>query len=397
MKVRFSVVVFAPHDARVALCGSIPSLGSWKNPIAMSPLQIPDDQYHPSMWTEVVDIPETVFRFKSSFQYKFIRWSSTPLAALDQDVHAHNELEFPDPVHICEENKTPGDSVWEGYGASENRSFVFEGSSSITTHVFDPVINITPDGNYSLPVALFREPLSSQSEASHTTRYYRQLKERGEMHYSQILDRVFVGTCPRSQKHIQELKTQVNISDFMNFQTVEDLAENFPDPSGTPSREERTIAKVYDIFDSYKIRYIWIPTTDMCSEARARTVAQAAFLLAGLLQRPTCSGVYVHCNAGVGRSIACVAGYMHCCLKTPIRLTNLLISARRPVAYFDEPALIQGAKDFNFKFGGASELPPSQECQLNGIRDEVEENNAQSMRAKYKGSEKNIISHIPAF
>lgn len=356
MKVRFSVVVFGSHEARVALSGSIPSLGSWKTPIAMSPIEIPADEFHPSMWTVVVDIPDTVFRFKSEFQYKFIRWSSTPLSASPQPVHAQNELSFPDPVHISEENKLPVDAVWEGYGGSENRSFTFHGESSTKIHVFDPILNITPDGIYSPPVSLFREPLTAESEVSHTTRYFRRLKERGEMHFNRVLDRVFVGSCPRSKQHIGDLKTKTKISDFINCQTAEDIVENFPDPLGTPARADRTIDKVYEIFDSFNIRYIWIPITDMCSASRARTIAQAAFLLAGLLQRPDCTGVYVHCNAGVGRSVACVVGYIHCCLNVPLRLTNLIVSARRPVAFFDEPALIQGANDFKAKFDSATKL-----------------------------------------
>lgn len=350
MKVRFSVVLFAPPNARVAITGSIPDLGSWNSPVPLSPMQIPDDQYHPSMWTTVIDISDTTFKSQSDFEYKFIRWISTPLTSIQQPVHLENELVFPEPVHICAENKVPPNAVWEGHSESDNRKFIFNGDPNLTTHVYNLAINMTPDIIYSMPVALFRDPLSAVSEASHTTRYYRRLKEKGEMHFSQILMRVYVGTCPRNKKHIEKLKNEAKISDVINFQTLEDIIENYPDPEGTPLQGERSISKVYDIFDSFNIRYIWIPTTDMCSASRARTIAQASFLLAGLLQRSDCTGIYIHCNAGVGRSIACISGFMHCCLGVPVRLTNLIISARRPVAYFDEPALIQGAKDFEIKF-----------------------------------------------
>lgn len=356
MKVRFSVVAFVSQDARIAVCGSIPSLGSWKTPIPMSPIQIPQDQHHPSMWTTIVDIPETTFRYKSSFEYKFIRWTAGMLNVMESNVDSGNELEFPEPILVCEEDSYPTDLVWEGYGGSQNRLVVFEDTLPCsTTHVYDPSLNITPDGIYSLPVALFREPLDEVSEASHTTHYYRYLKGRGEIHFNKILDRIYVGTCPRKKEHIAELVQKHNVTDFVNLQAAEDIAENYCDVQGTP-HSSRSISKVYDIFDSFNVRYTWIPTTDMCSSSRARTLAQSAFLLAGLLQRPDCTGVYIHCNAGVGRSVACIAGYMHCCLNVPIRLTNLLISARRPVAYFDEPALIQGAQDFRLKFHSAVQL-----------------------------------------
>lgn len=374
MKVRFSAVVFASPDTRVGVCGSSEDFGSWKKALPLSPMQIPQDEFHPSLWTAVIELPALPSCADEAaakcFEYKFVRWTSTELASATGDKQtttgsAADELDFPSPaVNLASSENDeplvdyPENVIWEGTGGHENRLFALhEGAASstaVTVHTFDPVTNVTPDGVYSLPVALFREAVSSVSEESHTTRYYRRLKDSNEMHYNKILDRVYVGTCPRSKQQVEGLKADLKISDVINFQTIEDIVENFPDPENV-RWEDRSVDKVFDLYKSYGMRFVWQPTTDMCSTARAHVVAQSAFLLGGLLQRPDCTGVYVHCNAGVGRSTSCAVGFLHCLVGVPIRLTNLIMSCRRPVAYFDEWALTEGAKDFKWKYSAAIE------------------------------------------
>ena len=62
--------------------------------------------------------------------------------------------------------------------------------------------------------------------------------------------------------------------------------------------------------------------------------------------------VYVHCNAGVGRSIAAVSAYLCFVVGLDVRKVNFLINATRPVAYWDEKAIRSGLLDYKAKFGG---------------------------------------------
>lgn len=81
---------------------------------------------------------------------------------------------------------------------------------------------------------------------------------------------------------------------------------------------------------------------------------QAVFLLHGLLENG--HTVYVHCNAGVGRSTAAVCGLLMYILGWSMRKVQYFVAARRPVVYIDEEALIQAQGDFIQKFG---QLRPS--------------------------------------
>lgn len=102
-----------------------------------------------------------------------------------------------------------------------------------------PATGMSPHGIYTMPFAFFREPAAESSEYAHTTRYYRALQAANELHYNQILHRVFVGTCPRTSTHLERLKQEAGISDVMNFQTREDILYNYPDHTVTPECSPR--------------------------------------------------------------------------------------------------------------------------------------------------------------
>lgn len=82
---------------------------------------------------------------------------------------------------------------------------------------------------------------------------------------------------------------------------------------------------------------------------RIRMLPQAVFLLHGLLEKG--HTVYVHCNAGVGRSTAAVCGLLIYILGWSLRRVQYFVTSRRPAVYIDEEALVQAQQDFIQKFG----------------------------------------------
>lgn len=76
---------------------------------------------------------------------------------------------------------------------------------------------------------------------------------------------------------------------------------------------------------------------------------QAVFLLHGLLENG--HTVYVHCNAGVGRSTAAVCGLLMYVLGWSLRKVQYFVTARRPAVYIDEEALVKAQDNFIRMFG----------------------------------------------
>lgn len=400
LRIRFSLVAFDdPSTTLFGVIGSLPALGNW-DPQRTVPLQFCNSESglgtseavqlvctQPFFWSGIVDVgPESEL---VPFSYKFIRWKGSASSAGKASVNCSesswtNEeiLNFlkATPSRVGKDHSAGvnvSSLTWEGRnGSQSNRVFLIAANRSRSqnastasrglpepipcdtaphgfTHVYNPVLNLTADGVYSLPVQEFQDPNADTSEYTHTTRFFHDVKRLGMIHYNKIMDRVYVGSCPRSLLHVDKLRDQHLISDIINFQTAEDISEHYPDSGGTPMKSNRTAENAAVLYASRGIRYTWIPTTDMSSVARARVTAQAAFLMAGLLFSKNCTGVYVHCNAGVGRSVGCVAAFLACYLQIPPRITNLIITSRRPVAFFDEPALLFAMQDYSSKFAEA--------------------------------------------
>lgn len=76
---------------------------------------------------------------------------------------------------------------------------------------------------------------------------------------------------------------------------------------------------------------------------------QAVLLLHSLLENGHI--VYVHCNAGVGRSTAAVCGFLMYVLGWSLRKVQYFVTTKRPAVYIDEEALLQAHSDFLHKFG----------------------------------------------
>lgn len=76
---------------------------------------------------------------------------------------------------------------------------------------------------------------------------------------------------------------------------------------------------------------------------------QAVCLLHALLENG--HTVYVHCNAGVGRSTAAVCGWLQYVMGWNLRKVQYFLMAKRPAVYIDEDALTRAEADFIQKFG----------------------------------------------
>ncbi|XP_057679145.1 laforin isoform X1 [Corythoichthys intestinalis] len=205
------------------------------------------------------------------------------------------------------------------------------------------------DGVYCHPICHWIEETGHTDEMKHTTNFYFSVAGQNAMHFSRVLPRLWLGSCPRLLEHVTiKMKHDLGISAVMNFQTVGDVMnnshgcrENF-DEAMTPDT-------MMHLYNRCGLVYVWIPTPDMSTEGRIRMLPQAVFLLHGLLENG--HSVYVHCNAGVGRSTAAVCGLLMYVLGWSLRKVQYVVTATRPAVYIDEEALVRAHEDFILKFG----------------------------------------------
>lgn len=307
---------------------------------------------------EIIAILESHPLKKVQFEYKFILWTpKSPVSPYVPDTPGESFqcvaygspfctwrtwLFPPPPAQKAEPPSKAMQIVWEGSGPSSNRKFCFD--------PMDVVVDECESGNlevlYLCKIARFEDPKAGGvNEQDHTTRFYNTVKAEGRMHYSRILPNLYVGSCPRQLKHIRQLKQDLKASAVFNLQTAEDIKGNFPDPISST----RTPEAVGQLYESAGLRYVWMPTEDMSDACRRLAVAQCALVLDALIQNG--HTVYVHCNAGVGRSVAAVSAYLCFCVGLDPRKVNFFVSTRRPVAYWDEKAIKAGILDYQAKFG----------------------------------------------
>lgn len=294
----------------------------------------------------------------AEFEYKFIMWNpkkpvtpyvpEMPGEAFSSSTYGSPTCTWrtwlfpPVPAQVSVPPPEGCPVIWEGLGPHSNRKFMFD--------PLDVIVDECETGElralYLLKVARFDDPrMRSGSEHDHTARFYNSVKDDGRMHYSRILPNLYVGSCPRQLLHVHQLKDELGVTAIFNLQTSDDIRVNFPDPlSGT-----RTPEAVSQLYESTGFRYVWMPTEDMSDVCRKLIVAQCALILDALLQNG--HSVYVHCNAGVGRSVAAVSAYLCFAIGLDVRKVNFLVCAKRPVAYWDEKAIKTGVLDFEAKFG----------------------------------------------
>ncbi|KAI7793917.1 putative laforin [Triplophysa rosa] len=172
---------------------------------------------------------------------------------------------------------------------------------------------------------------------------------KNEVYISLVLPQVWLGSCPCRVEHVTlKLKQELGVTAVMNFQTEWDVVNNSHGCRRDLSQPMAPETMMH-LYRDCGLAYIWIPTPDMSTEGRTRVLPEAVFLLYGLLENG--HTVYVHCNAGVGRSTAVVCGVLMYVLGWTLRKVQYYLTAKRAAVYIDEEALVQAKDDFLKKFG----------------------------------------------
>lgn len=301
---RFGVILTVDcTDIELFMLGSRQEMGHWdpQGAVPMKPTQVPLSTQEPSLWICEVLLDEP---FKDTFWFKFLK-------------------------------RIAGQFIWEGSGPHHDRCSVYNEKNLV-------------DGVYCHPLGHWIETTGHTNEMKHTTDFYFHIAGHQAMHYSRILPNIWLGSCPRQLEHVTvKLKHELGVTAVMNFQTDWDIIQNssgcnyYPEPMSP-----ETIMKLYR---DAGIAYIWIPTPDMSTEGRVRMLPQAVHLLHGLLENG--HTVYIHCNAGVGRSTAAVCGFLMYIMGWSLRKVQYFVASKRAAVYIDEEALVRAEEDFHQKFG----------------------------------------------
>lgn len=229
-----------------------------------------------------------------------------------------------------------GCHVFEGNGPSHDRCCTYDERNLV-------------DGVYCHPIGHWIEETGHTDEMKHTTDFYFSVAGQKAIHFSRILPRIWLGSCPRQVEHVTiKMKHELGITAVMNFQTEGDVVNNSYGCRRNPE-EPMTPETMMHLYKDTGLVYVWIPTPDMSTEGRVRMLPQAVLLLHSLLENG--HTVYIHCNAGVGRSTAALCGFLMYVLGWSLRKVQYFVTARRAAVYIDEEALVQAQSDFTQKFG----------------------------------------------
>ncbi|XP_028295742.1 laforin [Gouania willdenowi] len=305
MLFRFGVILTPESpDVEVFILGSRPEMGHWEpdRAVLMRPsMEVPSPD-EPGLWTAEVLLKEP---YKDTQWFKFLQ-------------------------------KVRGAFIWEGSGPSHDRVCSYDEKNLV-------------DGVYCHPIGHWIEETGHTDEMRHTTNFYFKVAGQEAMHFSRVLPRLWLGSCPRQVEHVSvKMKHELGVTAVMNFQTEWDVVNNCHG-CRRDSSEAMTTETMMHLYRDCGLAYVWMPTADMSTEGRVRMLPQAVFLLHGLLENG--HTVYVHCNAGVGRSTAAVCGLLMYALGWTLRKVQWFLVAKRPMVYIDEEALVQAQEDFFQKFG----------------------------------------------
>ncbi|KAH0483468.1 MAG: hypothetical protein KVP17_004125 [Porospora cf. gigantea B] len=313
--IQLSAILGVNSDTEVRLVGELEVLGAWR---AEKGLLLTRQSQHkssmvPSYFSATVELPDV-----ESFLCKLVK--------IDD-----------------------GKVEWEGISSKDNRRVHLRPSDMPTSALTLPYdASAVVKGVYSPPPLRFYVD-ELETEHAITSRYYSWVRGAYGMDFDKVLPRVLVGTCPLSEEHIKTLRSEQGVTTVLNFQTHEDLIKNWIRAQTDPV-SVRSEAAYYETYDRLGVKVVWYPTTDISTVARGRTMAQAALILHALLSRSGTEIVYVHCNAGVGRSAGCVLSYLRIYHKLSSIECHHWMSSRRPVAYVDVEATEFAVNDYVRKF-----------------------------------------------
>ena len=141
--------------------------------------------------------------------------------------------------------------------------------------------------------------------------------------YDQILPNLYVGTYPETLEDIRELKDRCGVTAVLNLQTDEDFRAQGID---WPAMEK-----------SYRrlgLEVTRVPMRDFNREDQREHLPEAVKVLAGWLA----SGqvIYLHCNAGTGRSPLVAMAYLHWCRKMSFEQAIRHVRERRYCASYED-------------------------------------------------------------
>jgi protein-tyrosine phosphatase len=135
------------------------------------------------------------------------------------------------------------------------------------------------------------------------------------MDYDQILPSVFVGSCPRTPEHVDDLSAE-GITAVLNMQTADDLAYWQIDWDSLQFR-----------YDKCHIAVQRMPVQDFNPDSLRRHLPDCVAALHKLLEGG--HSVLVHCSAGKNRSPTTVIAYLHWVEKRPLDDAIMHVCERR--------------------------------------------------------------------
>ncbi|XP_043830433.1 laforin-like [Dromiciops gliroides] len=330
MRFRFGVVVppaVAQGRPQVLVMGSPPELGRWapqkavpmkRAGVGVGPEAIRGLQ-EPGLWLAEVEL---VGELPAEAQGQQQQQGEQPQLVAVPDVLATFCYKFL--------KKEPGGEFsFEGNGPQYERYSIYSESNMV-------------DGVYCLPIAHWIEA------AGHRDDFSCNIAGHQAMHYSQILPNLFLGSCPRQLEHVTiKIKRELRVTAVMNFQTEGDILQN---SSGcNPYPEPMSPGTMIRLYKEEGIEYIWLPPPDGSTEGTVKMLPQAVSFLHCLLQKG--HTVYIHCNAGIGRSSAVVCGWLKYVMGWKLRKVQYFLMVKRPAVHIDEEALSRAEGDFNQRFG----------------------------------------------
>jgi protein-tyrosine phosphatase len=141
--------------------------------------------------------------------------------------------------------------------------------------------------------------------------------------YDRIISNLYVGTYPQDLKDIQELKERLRVTAVLNLQTDEDLRQRGIDWAAMEALYKKLGMEVHRV-----------PMRDFDYDDQKERLPQAVHTLSKLLASNHI--IYLHCNAGVGRSPLVAMAYLHWCRDMSLEQAVKQVKDCRDCAPYEE-------------------------------------------------------------